>query len=186
MQNRGLPGGKARVFQFRLFRMFRSCSNLHRLSRLCSVLNKQQPSQTILVKCTQIESPCIPAQIRYKEYSVVVKNVASANPPALSGESIDDHEIKTAPGASLNADQTIEVENSTAAAGVDDQDRKLKILKLEVSVLRQEGRKVPDPDLMKPAHWDHLMQLTSKSARTKYYTFLWSIERKKESTQVGL
>lgn len=69
-------------------------------------------------------------------------------------------------------------------ADAEDLDRKLKILKLEVSVARQEGRKVPDPDLMKPAHWDQLMQLNSRSARTKYYTFLWSTERKKESTQV--
>lgn len=123
-----------------------------------------------LAKCTHSKSSCIPAQIRYREYSVIA-NAESAN-PGPSGESVDGNEARASPCASLNAD-------------LEDQDRKLKILKLEVSVLRQEGRKVPDPDLMKPAHWDHLMQLASKSARTKYYTFLWSIERKKESTQVG-
>lgn len=108
----------------------------------------------------------------------------SANQGPLD-EIVGENEARIPPGASINTDHSPEVKSSTAKAGVEDQDRKLKILKLEVSVLRQEGRKVPDPDLMKPAHWDNLMQLASKSARSKYYTFLWSIERKKESTQVG-
>lgn len=79
---------------------------------------------------------------------------------------------------------TDEQQQQQTSVSADDLDRKLKILKLEVSVLRQEGRKVPDPELMKPAHWDHLLQLSSRSARSKYYSFLWSIERKKESSQV--
>lgn len=63
-------------------------------------------------------------------------------------------------------------------------ERKLKILKLEVSVLRQEGRKVPDPDSLSQFHWDHLLTLNSKSARGKYYTFLWQLEMKKENQRV--
>lgn len=157
--------------------MFRSCTNLHRLSGLYAVISRQHPSQIR----TQIVSSCISAQIRYKEYSVIANNPKDVV-SGPSGENIDD-EASTSPNASLNANQTFAAENSIEAA-VEDEDRKLKILKLEVSVLRQEGRKVPNPDLMKPAHWDHLMQLNTKSARTKYYTFLWSIERKKESQQV--
>lgn len=83
-----------------------------------------------------------------------------------------------------NATTDEQQQQQQTSVSADDLDRKLKILKLEVSVLRQEGRKVPDPELMKPAHWDHLLQLSSRSARSKYYSFLWSIERKKESSQV--
>lgn len=162
--------------------MFRSCSNMHRLIRLYSVINRQHAIKMSFTKCTYI-----PAQIRYKEYSVIAnsdnKNVESAK-ARPEGESIEYNRASKSSGQSSKAEQLLEVENSTVATGEEDQDRKLKILKLEVSVLRQEGRKVPDPDAMKPAHWDQLMQLTTKSARTKYYTFLWSIERKKESAQV--
>lgn len=64
-------------------------------------------------------------------------------------------------------------------------ERKLKILQMEVSVLRQEGKRVPDPDRMKPDQWEHLMSLNTKSARTKFYTFLWSVEMKRESNKVN-
>lgn len=61
-------------------------------------------------------------------------------------------------------------------------ERRLKILQLEVDVLRQEGRKVPA--VMKPDHWEHLMGLQSKSARSKYYTFLWTVEKKRENEKL--
>lgn len=64
-------------------------------------------------------------------------------------------------------------------------ERKLKILQMEASVLRQEGRRVPDPDRMKPDQWEHLLGLETKSARSKYYSFLWSNEMKRESEKVG-
>lgn len=61
-------------------------------------------------------------------------------------------------------------------------ERTLKILQLEVDVLRQEGRKVPVA--LKPDQWEHLMSLKSKSARTKYYTFLWTVEKKRENEKL--
>lgn len=64
-------------------------------------------------------------------------------------------------------------------------ERKLKILQMEASVLRQEGRRVPDPDQMKPDQWEHLLSLNSKSARSKYYTFLWSVQMKRDGEKVG-
>lgn len=76
-----------------------------------------------------------------------------------------------------------------SAEGSDDdavaaKERKLKILQMEVSVLRQEGRRVPDPDRVKPDQWEQLLGLASKSARSKYYAFLWTIEMKRESEKV--
>lgn len=65
-------------------------------------------------------------------------------------------------------------------------ERTLKILQMEVSVLRQEGRRVPDPDQVKPDQWEHLLSLSTKSARSKYYSFLWSNEMKRESEKVKL
>lgn len=61
-------------------------------------------------------------------------------------------------------------------------ERRLRILQLEVDVLRQEGRKVPAR--MKPDHWLHLLELQSKSARSKYYTFLWQVEHKRANEKL--
>ena len=76
-----------------------------------------------------------------------------------------------------------EDENVAPPALVVDNDRekKQKILYLEVDVARQEGRRCPDPELIKPDQWDHLLSLKSRSARTKYYLFLWHLEKKKEN-----
>jgi ribonuclease P protein 1 len=85
-----------------------------------------------------------------------------------------------------------------------DREKKLKILELEIDVLRQEGRKAPDPAGMKPQNWEHLLNLETRclssffsrsfsvilisndpyrSARRKYYQYLWSIEKKQENRQ---
>lgn len=91
--------------------------------------------------------------------------------------------------ATLNNNDTIATDQSLNDAEPidkkDDVNRKLQILKLEVSVLRQEGRKAPNPDLLTQSIWDRLLELPSKSARYKYYTFLWTLEKKKENFQVS-
>lgn len=43
-----------------------------------------------------------------------------------------------------------------------DREKKLKILALEIDVLRQEGRKAPDTELLKESHWEHLLSLESR------------------------
>lgn len=43
-------------------------------------------------------------------------------------------------------------------------------------MMQQEGRKAPDIENMKPQHWDHVLDLPSKSARVRYYQFLWQNE----------
>lgn len=37
---------------------------------------------------------------------------------------------------------------------------------------------------MKPDHWDHLMELPTKSARSKYYMFLWTVEMKRKNDKL--
>ncbi|XP_055387521.1 mitochondrial ribonuclease P protein 1 homolog [Condylostylus longicornis] len=65
-----------------------------------------------------------------------------------------------------------------------DKEKMLKILQLEVDVARQEGRRVPDPTSIKEAQWDHLLNLKSRSARIKYYAYLWQLEKKRESREI--
>lgn len=62
-----------------------------------------------------------------------------------------------------------------------DKDKRLKILQLEMDVCRQEGRRAPNPDNIKPDQWEHILSLPSKTARWKYYIYLWQIEKRKEN-----
>ncbi|XP_059620546.1 mitochondrial ribonuclease P protein 1 homolog [Phlebotomus argentipes] len=62
-------------------------------------------------------------------------------------------------------------------------ERMLKVLRLEVDVFRQEGRKAPDPELLKEEHWNHLLTLKTKNSRQKYYAYLWQIQMKRESAK---
>lgn len=64
-----------------------------------------------------------------------------------------------------------------------EKDKRFKVLQLEVDIANQEGRRVPSLDFFKEHHWEHVLTLSSKSARMKYYNFLWQIEMKKESKQ---
>jgi mitochondrial ribonuclease P protein 1 len=72
--------------------------------------------------------------------------------------------------------------SGVATTVVEDREKMLKILLLEASVMRQEGKKVPDPSNIKEQHWDYLLTLKTRSARTKYYVYLWQIEKKQESS----
>ncbi|KAL5286352.1 TRMT10C family protein [Megaselia abdita] len=65
-----------------------------------------------------------------------------------------------------------------------DREKKLKILALELEMAYQEGRRVPELAFLSDQNWEHILTLPSKSARFKYYTFLWQVEKKKESAKV--
>lgn len=62
--------------------------------------------------------------------------------------------------------------------------KKLKVLMLEAEVFRQEGKRAPDPALLSDDKWEHLLTLASRSARMKYYSFLWQCEKREESRQI--
>lgn len=121
------------------------------------VLFRKQPSQTI-------------ASIQFCH----TKTASAATVPDIVTASKDLHNLPV----SENTEENSEADDNRA--------RKLKILQLEVSVLRQEGRKSPDPDRLTKDHWDRLLSLPTKSARYRYYTFLWSIEKKKENIKVRM
>lgn len=65
-----------------------------------------------------------------------------------------------------------------------DDEKKRKILALEMEVMRQEGRKVPTPEKIKEENWQHLLKLRSRNQRRQYYLYLWNIEMSKESQRI--
>lgn len=65
-----------------------------------------------------------------------------------------------------------------------DKEKMLKILALELEMAYQEGRRVPESAFLTEQNWEHVLTLPSKSARFKYYNFLWQIEKKKENAKL--
>ncbi|XP_013115184.2 mitochondrial ribonuclease P protein 1 homolog [Stomoxys calcitrans] len=67
------------------------------------------------------------------------------------------------------------------AISSEEKERRLKVLQLEVDIANQEGRRVPSLNFFQKYHWEHVLTLPSKSARMKYYGFLWQVEIKKQA-----
>lgn len=130
------------------------------------MLRTKQTLFRLVRQCLKVGPP----SIKVPRLSIFNRIESSVNTPIIRWYSLDHQPLAPAP--------TIESAEDVA------KERKLKILQMEASVLRQEGRRVPDPDRMKPDQWEHLLSLDSKSARTKYYAFLWSVEMKRESEKV--
>lgn len=66
--------------------------------------------------------------------------------------------------------------------GDQDLEKKLRVLMLEVEVMRQDGRYAPES--LQIEHWRHLLNLSTRNQRSTYLTFLWKIEKKKENQKV--
>lgn len=60
--------------------------------------------------------------------------------------------------------------------------KKLRILMLEVEVMRQDGRQAPDS--MQINHWKHLLEQPSKNQRSNYLKYLWKTEKSKQNEKV--
>lgn len=63
----------------------------------------------------------------------------------------------------------------------DEEKRHLKVLQLEADIACQEGLRVPPLQAIRDQDWKYIMTLTTKSARMKYYAYLWKIQMKKEA-----
>jgi ribonuclease P protein 1 len=70
------------------------------------------------------------------------------------------------------------------ANGDKELEHKLKVLVLEVDVLRQEGKLVPEESFLKDNHWKELLKLPSYTSRRRYLEFLFKIEKKKENKMI--
>ncbi|XP_014367006.2 mitochondrial ribonuclease P protein 1 homolog [Papilio machaon] len=60
-----------------------------------------------------------------------------------------------------------------------DLEKRLKILMLEVEVMRQDGR--PAPSILRKHHWEHLLTLASRNQRSGYLVYLWKTQMSKEN-----
>ncbi|XP_075974215.1 tRNA methyltransferase roswell [Anticarsia gemmatalis] len=60
-------------------------------------------------------------------------------------------------------------------------EKKLRILMLEVEVMRQDGRYAPDH--LRKDQWAHLVQLQSKNQRANYLRYLFKTEKAKENSK---
>lgn len=68
-------------------------------------------------------------------------------------------------------------------ANNEENDKLLKVLQLEVDIAYQEGRRVPSLESITGENWAYILTLPSKSARYKYYGYLWKVEAKKQSKE---
>ncbi|XP_017079319.1 mitochondrial ribonuclease P protein 1 homolog [Drosophila eugracilis] len=73
--------------------------------------------------------------------------------------------------------------NDTISETKENRDKRLKVLQLEADIAHQEGRRVPAIEFFQDHHWEHVLTLPTKSARIKYFAYLWQIAMKKESEQ---
>lgn len=110
-----------------------------------------------------------------KEFPVATRKLAATCPNPLAREISKNNDNQQHDVGSLNKQKDKLAE--------DEKERRLKVLKLEVDIANQEGRRVPTIEFFKDHHWEHVLTLPSKSARMKYYGFLWQIEMKKEAKQ---
>lgn len=70
------------------------------------------------------------------------------------------------------------------AKGDPEMEKKLKVLLLEIEVLRQEGSLVPSAASMRQEDWEELVKLRTRSGRVKFLMFLFKKEKRKESQKV--
>ena len=80
--------------------------------------------------------------------------------------------------SSIESNQASEVEPKS------DDEHKLNYIRLELSIQQQQGKRVPDPDLISKNHWDELLNKETKSARKKFYAYLLDMQEKKEKKKV--
>lgn len=65
-------------------------------------------------------------------------------------------------------------------------EQKLKVLVLEMEVMRQEGQSIPSDSFMKKNYWIELLKLGTRTARKKYLNYLFKLEKKKENVIVNI
>jgi hypothetical protein len=66
--------------------------------------------------------------------------------------------------------------------GDSETEKKLRILMLEVEVMRQDGRCAPTT--MNANQWQYLLKMTSRNQRNNYLTYLWKTEKSRENQKV--
>lgn len=63
-------------------------------------------------------------------------------------------------------------------------EHKVKVLELELEVMRQDGFLVPEIAFISTEHWKNILELRSRGARIRFYEFLFKTQKKKENEKV--
>ncbi|XP_049777847.1 mitochondrial ribonuclease P protein 1 homolog [Schistocerca cancellata] len=79
----------------------------------------------------------------------------------------------------MQKSDNIDGDAASITNGNPDLEKKLKILNLEIDVLRQEGAQVPEN--VNTEQWKELLSMPTRSKRLKYLKYLWKIEMKELS-----
>jgi len=63
-------------------------------------------------------------------------------------------------------------------------DDKLKFLLAEMSILREHGKRAPNPESINKWQWEELIKISNRSARMNFYKYLFITEKKKENFKI--
>lgn len=139
------------------------CSENKNISNLCSNLKKSTifNNKINLYGCMSTISQCSKALI-HSGQSTYIDNDANTG------------------------DKPQELDLKAISKGDPQVEHKLKVLLLEMEVLRQEGHLVPEVSLMKPEDFEELLNLQSRSGRQKFLQFLFKKSKKQENQKVIL
>ncbi|GAB0088435.1 Mitochondrial ribonuclease P protein 1 homolog [Sergentomyia squamirostris] len=89
--------------------------------------------------------------------------------------------VRVTPHRKLSSLSKVQMKFPEEALQDPEREKKLKVLVLEMDVIRQDGGRAPDPATLTSDQWNHLLTLRSRSGRQKFYAFLWVTEKKKEN-----
>lgn len=68
--------------------------------------------------------------------------------------------------------------------GDSEKENKMRVLMLELQIMKEDGRKAPDIHYLKKKHWENLIELPSVNARHKYLLFLFKNSKSVENSKV--
>ncbi|CAH0554546.1 unnamed protein product [Brassicogethes aeneus] len=81
-------------------------------------------------------------------------------------------------------DENYEINYEAIANGDKMLEHKIKVIALEVEVMRQEGKNVPPPSFFTDEHWREAANLPTRTARRRLFDFLFKTLKKKENEKI--
>lgn len=86
---------------------------------------------------------------------------------------------------SIAEEEYVSEEDITNISGGDAElERKLRVIILEADVMNQDGKCVPSLKYMKHQHWQELLTLNTRTARSRFLTFLFKTQMKIENQNI--
>lgn len=152
-----------------------------------SVIKARKQVFSSLVKCSEnknVSHLCSNLNIEKRLYNNKINSSGCVSSISQSSKSLfHNGEVQYNDNDLSTSDKLQEVDVKALSKGDAEVEHKLKVLLLEIEVLRQEGHPVPDISFMKPEFFEELLNLKSRSKRQKFLHFLFKkskiIENKK-------